>query len=204
METRLSDGGSAKIIALDKQQVMPWKNGGGTTRELCRLDDSAGMLWRASVATISESGPFSVFPGCDRIISLISGKAVQLNFADGERLDLRMFRPHHFSCDRNVSALIEDQSRDLNVIWRRADAEVHHDVVLVRDAVILPLRPANWHLLFACGGSITLGTHSQQCVLSSGEAVLVEYPLKAKGLDVSVSASVGVVFSFGITVKPQV
>ena len=48
---------------------VPWRNGGGQTREL-----HAGAGWRLSVATISETRDFSEFPGRDRTLVVGSGR----------------------------------------------------------------------------------------------------------------------------------
>ena len=49
----------------------PWKNGGGSTRELVCWPPGAGtdaFGWRVSVARIAAAGPFSAFAGVDRQI----------------------------------------------------------------------------------------------------------------------------------------
>ena len=51
--------------------VMPWKNGYGSTTELAVEPPDAALDrfdWRVSVAELRGSGPFSTFPGYDRII----------------------------------------------------------------------------------------------------------------------------------------
>lgn len=60
---------------------MPWKNGGGMTRELVCQPPDADMDsfdWRVSIAHIASDGPFSSFSGVDRIITLLSGGGVHL------------------------------------------------------------------------------------------------------------------------------
>ena len=60
-------------FALADLSASPWKNGGGSTREIVCRPPGAGMDgfdWRVSVATIARSGPFSVFTGVDRVIVL--------------------------------------------------------------------------------------------------------------------------------------
>ena len=59
----------------------PWKNGGGTTRQVACWPPGAGsddFDWRVSIATIAASGPFSTFPGIDRTIMLLDGPGVHL------------------------------------------------------------------------------------------------------------------------------
>ncbi|HUD30490.1 MAG TPA: HutD family protein [Novosphingobium sp.] len=56
---------------------MPWKNGGGTTREIAAFPPGAGMdhfLWRLSMAKVERAGPFSAFTGIDRKLAVISGR----------------------------------------------------------------------------------------------------------------------------------
>ena len=60
---------------------MPWKNGGGTTRELWKWPhptDPSRFLARLSIATVAASGPFSIFPGIDRILLLLEGEGMAL------------------------------------------------------------------------------------------------------------------------------
>ncbi|MEO8119861.1 MAG: HutD family protein, partial [Rhodoferax sp.] len=64
---------------------MPWKNGGGSTREIVCQPPGADMDnfdWRVSIATIAANGPFSVFVGVDRVIMLLDGAGVRLHAAD--------------------------------------------------------------------------------------------------------------------------
>ena len=54
----------------------PWKNGGGVTRTLSV--DTAGQppRWRVSVADIDRDGPYSRFPGYDRVSVVLTGGGV--------------------------------------------------------------------------------------------------------------------------------
>ncbi|RLK44287.1 HutD/Ves family protein [Cupriavidus plantarum] len=109
---------------------MPWKNGGGTTREIAVSPAGAGMddfAWRISVADIAADGPFSAFAGIDRQIVLLDGAGVVLRSReerareDGfvHRLD-RMGEPFAFAGDVAVDAtLIDGPTRDFNVMTRR-------------------------------------------------------------------------------------
>ncbi len=73
--------------------VTPWKNGGGETREIiCVPAPDAPFLWRASIATLQADGPFSPFPGVDRVITLLAGQPLRLC---GENIDqpLALWQP---------------------------------------------------------------------------------------------------------------
>jgi environmental stress-induced protein Ves len=102
----------------------PWKNGGGSTREIVCRPPGAGMdafEWRVSVATIAESGPFSVFAGVDRVILLLDGDGVHLRSAGGidHRLD-QALQPFAFSGDEALDCtLLGGPSQDFNVMTRR-------------------------------------------------------------------------------------
>lgn len=64
----------------------PWKNGGGTTREIVCWPPGASLdrfEWRVSVATIGAAGSFSIFPGVQRQIMLLDGDGVRLRSPDG-------------------------------------------------------------------------------------------------------------------------
>ncbi|WMD22748.1 HutD family protein [Achromobacter seleniivolatilans] len=58
----------------------PWKNGGGVTRTLAVDDAIPGRTprWRVSVADIERDGPYSCFPGYDRVSVVMSGDGVDL------------------------------------------------------------------------------------------------------------------------------
>ena len=75
------------LFASTQLAASPWKNGGGTTQEIACWPPGAGLesfSWRISIARIARSGPFSAFPGIDRVITLLDGAGVRLHSADGE------------------------------------------------------------------------------------------------------------------------
>ena len=102
----------------------PWKNGGGSTREIVCMPQGAGMdgfNWRVSLATIAQSGPFSVFAGVDRVILLLDGDGVRLQSADGvdHRLD-QALQPFAFPGEEALDCtLLGGPSQDFNVMTRR-------------------------------------------------------------------------------------
>ncbi len=62
--------------------TVPWKNGGGVTREILRFPPAptTAFGWRLSLATIASPGPFSAFVGYHRTLVLVAGAGVELNF----------------------------------------------------------------------------------------------------------------------------
>jgi len=108
---------------------MPWKNGGGVTRQVvCHPPGTTinNFDWRISIADISSSGPFSLFPGVNRSLTLLSGPGVQLTSDDAHGAPVHtldsLLAPYSFSGDVPLySTLIRDggHCRDFNVMVRR-------------------------------------------------------------------------------------
>jgi environmental stress-induced protein Ves len=99
----------------------PWKNGRGTTTELWRLERDGQLLVRLSRAAVVEDGPFSVFPGIERNLTVLSGPGFRLTGAD---LDLRCLPlvPVAFPGDVVLHATETKgmQSDDFNVMTARS------------------------------------------------------------------------------------
>ncbi|MCB1882857.1 MAG: HutD family protein [Geminicoccaceae bacterium] len=60
-----------------------WKNGGGVTREIARLDRGEATVWRLSLADVDRDGPFSPFPGMERILTVVAGAGMVLETRAG-------------------------------------------------------------------------------------------------------------------------
>lgn len=99
----------------------PWKNGRGTTTELWRLDRDGALLARLSRAAVVEDGPFSLFPGIERNLTVLSGPGFRLR---GEGIDLRCnpLVPVAFPGDVALIATETEgqQSDDFNVMTARS------------------------------------------------------------------------------------
>jgi environmental stress-induced protein Ves len=106
------------VVRADDVAPQPWPNGGGTTRELARAADGS---WRISLATIESDGPFSLFPGLHRLLTVVEGPVLDL-IVDGVPQVVEPQRPFAFSGEAEVVASVpEGPVRALNVI---ADASV--------------------------------------------------------------------------------
>ena len=98
--------------------VQPWANGRGQTVELARVDDAQGMVWRLSVASVVEDGPFSRFPGIHRSLTVIRGPGFTLT-APGITLRAAPMMPVAFSGDIDIAAhQVTGPSDDFNVMTR--------------------------------------------------------------------------------------
>ena len=116
------------IVRLTDIVPTPWKNGGGTTRELLAWPNTAEWIVRVSVANINASGPFSVYEGVDRWFAVLSGGDVLLATPGStpRRLSASLETLHAFSGDAptNCTAL-GDATQDFNIMLRRARGTLH-------------------------------------------------------------------------------
>lgn len=100
--------------------LMRWRNGGGVTRELA-VERSGGQdfEWRISIADVKVAGPFSPFPGIDRIITLLDGERMDL-LIDGVEQVLGLHETLTFDgASQTACTLPFGPTRDLNVMTRR-------------------------------------------------------------------------------------
>jgi environmental stress-induced protein Ves len=143
------------VHLFDRQQLraMPWKNGGGVTREIVCQPPGAGMDsfdWRVSIAHISSDGPFSRFEHVDRVITLLEGAGVRLHSSDGT-LDHRLdtpWLPFAFPGEAAVQGdLIAGDCHDFNVMTRRGRCRAR--VVVYREAWSLPVTAAGLVMVLA-------------------------------------------------------
>ena len=67
-----------QTVSLDDVKPTPWRNGGGTTRELLAWPKVEDWQWRASVAEVVQSGPFSSFADVKRWFAVLEGDGVCL------------------------------------------------------------------------------------------------------------------------------
>lgn len=79
------------ILRESSFRAVPWKNGGGVTREILRVPAEPTVFdWRLSLATIDSPGPFSAFEGYQRTLVLVRGAGVELDFGPHGRARLSL------------------------------------------------------------------------------------------------------------------
>lgn len=109
----------------------PWKNGGGVTRTLSVDTAQQPPRWRVSVADIDRDGPYSRFPGYDRVSVVLTGGGVELvaegadvaDVADAERITLAPGVATAFAGDAGFqSRLLNGPVRVLNLFVLRGAA----------------------------------------------------------------------------------
>ncbi|WP_017347366.1 HutD/Ves family protein [Pantoea sp. A4] len=168
-----------KRYSVNSLPVTPWKNGGGETREIIAIPSpQAEFSWRASIATLSQSGPFSSFPGVDRTITLLSGSEVTLEI-DQQPRRLRQWQPVAFAGEQSVFCHVgTEPSQDFNIMVARAEYRAEVSVTAAAatatEGVCLVLR-GRWRAgddqlapaegIYWRGQRVTLEPDSEQAML---------------------------------------
>ena len=112
------------ILRAQGHKITPWKNGGGETREIAVSPEGAGLDgfdWRVSMARVARDGAFSIFPGIDRILCVLSGEGIELRVGDRPAAALTQAAdPLAFPGDEpTFGRLLAGPIWDLNVMVRR-------------------------------------------------------------------------------------
>lgn len=148
-------------LRLAELDVVPWRNGAGTTTTLATgrwgaagMDLRTGRAaestsvdvdLRVSLARLLRPAPFSSFPGLTRIFTLIEGGPVDLAIAGRARAVVRL-EPLHFEGEATVDLLrIDGPARALNVFARRTTTTA--------DVLVMPNEPVP-------GGAVEVGSIS--------------------------------------------
>lgn len=106
-------------VRCDDVAPQPWRNGGGQTRELLAWPTVDDWRLRISVADIEADGPFSVFDGVTRWMTVVTGAGVRLRFGDREHRLALGDSPLRFDGDEAPQCqLIAGAARDLNLMAR--------------------------------------------------------------------------------------
>lgn len=177
------------VIAYSGLRPVPWRNGGGVTRQIAagRLDSSGhpeestgdDWSWRLSIADVGEPGEFSVFTGMARILTVVEGAGMVLR-TDGIERRLEPYAPFAFDGAAATSATLpEGPIRDFNLITR--NGSVHGRVEIMELAPGQPLPLAGGSLGVLLAGTATLpanGHHRQELerydtVVGGGESAPV-------------------------------
>lgn len=107
------------ILLPERFRRMPWANGLGVTVEILRIDGPDGLLLRLSRAKVVGVGPFSLFPGTERNLTVLSGPGFDLE-GEGIALAARPLVPVAFPGDVPLRAeRVTGPSEDFNVMTAR-------------------------------------------------------------------------------------
>ncbi len=140
-----------RVLRRADHRRVPWKNGLGHTYEVAQ-SAGADVDWRLSFAVVERPGPFSSFPGVDRIITLVAGRQLALTMPAGEVQVLRPFEPFAFPGEAEVRGEPVGATVNFNVMTRRGHAAAA--VVCHRISGRLNLRGAGF--LVVLDGSLSV------------------------------------------------
>ncbi len=112
----------------------PWKNGGGVTAQLAIWPQGADFARgefdaRVSSAEVGRAGPFSEFPGFERVLVVVAGAGLIVSHGEhAPRARLRPLEPYRFAGEWPTQGdLVDGAVRDFNVFTcrglLRADVE---------------------------------------------------------------------------------
>lgn len=164
---------------------MRWQNGQGWTREIHSevLDPAAargdGQLpwdWRGSIAEIDHDSAFSAFPGHDRILVLLTGNGMRLDFEGGRSEEL--LPPHQRIAFRGEDALrctlLDGPTHDFNLIWNRSRTRgsVMHRP-LVGPMLFFDEPGVRW-LVYLISGQARLRERREIGLLRTGDSLLLQ------------------------------
>lgn len=115
------------VVTQEQQRTMPWRNGGGVTRELLVEPPGAtfdtGFIYRLSIADIEKDGPFSELPGIDRSMVVIEGAGLELEFPMGRREEVAPYGVFRFPGEVPCTGHLKSGPvRDVNAMTARLKA----------------------------------------------------------------------------------
>ncbi|MGW4780593.1 HutD/Ves family protein [Streptomyces filamentosus] len=115
---------AGRLFRAQDRTATSWRNGGGVTREVAAGPAGAGLddfAWRVSLADVAAGGPFSSFPGVDRVITVVEGPGMELTVDGTPHTVAEPYAPFPFSGDAVTECrLLGGPLVDFNVMTRRA------------------------------------------------------------------------------------
>ncbi len=145
-----------RVIRFKDLPSMPWKNGGGSTVELMVAPQGATIAdfdFRISVATVSQDGPFSVFPNIDRTLALVEGEGLTLHLAGEPAIAIDDATPYaSFPGETSIHATVnDDTTMDFNVMTHRG--RCHHTFEVSHGTIYKVVPRGDVTMLFVAEGS---------------------------------------------------
>jgi environmental stress-induced protein Ves len=169
-----------KIIQPTDFTTMPWKNGGGLTHEIIKRERQGKLLWRLSMAEVTSDGPFSVFPGLSRILTVIAGERLSL-VGPHEMLQALPLQPVSFSGDLAIASQRRGGDvTDFNVIFDAAQVSANVRVMAQDTPITLRANEGDIHAVLvlapALAGTRHVEARSLVLVESDVAEVICEGP----------------------------
>ena len=112
-----------QVVHLKDIPPTPWRNGGGSTRELLawpqadNWEEADAWQWRVSVAEIAQDGPFSSFAGIQRWFAVLGGDGVCLTVGGHMHMLVKGEAPLAFDGAAHTSCeLLGGATQDFNLM----------------------------------------------------------------------------------------
>jgi uncharacterized protein len=168
-------------IGPERHEERRWHHGRRITMVIAREGPEEDFVWRLSMASVPEPGPFSIFPPyIDRTLLLLEGEGLSLDFGVHGRVRLeRRFGAVAFAGNWVTQAdLLGGPVRDLNLMVdrRRVSAAV---AVLegetsdtCADVTLLYALEGQWQA--ALGGDTYVLAYGELLVLRGGAGVILQ------------------------------
>ena len=132
-----------QVVRTADRRPTRWKNGGGITFEVASFPAGSGLDdfgWRISMAEVTQSGAFSIFPNVDRTLAIIEGRLLLDTVGQGIAVLDKQSPALTFSGDvLTVGTPVSEVVKDLNVMTRRGQfsAAVNRYAVLGKDSHLI-------------------------------------------------------------------
>lgn len=177
-----------KMIHPADFKEVPWKNGKGFTREIyCIPHESNSNLFnfRLSLATVTESAPFSIFPDTDRFLMLLEGSGFRLIFEDQADAVLDSpFDSLDFEGEENIFCeLLKGKCVDFNVMTNRSwgKSKVTSSLLKSGESKKITAKVETFVLLYGPSPLlIILGANEVYDIQASEHLVVIEISLTRK------------------------
>lgn len=174
----------------DQFKHVPWKNGKGVTQELA-INEGANIdnfIWRISMASVVEDGPFSNFTGYTRHLLLLEGRGIDLEFGTSTTsLNSPLAMAEFDGGIATHGKLHNGQIRDFNVIFNPLRCVIQTNAVLLQsDNDKYQLPSAETHFIYAAHSNVLINVNDKPVIIEKGcfaELTATEYPttLQSKG-----------------------
>ncbi|WP_406859393.1 HutD family protein [Streptomyces sp. HUAS MG47] len=167
---------AGRLLRAHDRPATPWRNGGGVTREVAAGPADAGLedfVWRVSLADVAAGGPFSSFPGVDRIITVVDGPGMELTVDGVPHTVDALYEPFAFPGDADTDCrLLGGPLVDFNVMTRRTAATAR--VRVTREGFSVAPQGGAVTLVIALAGTATVAESG--ATLDRFDAVLFSGP----------------------------
>ena len=166
----------SRVIPANEYRRIRWRNGQGWTREIHAEGTAEEWSWRLSIAEIEHDAAFSLFPGVDRELMLLSGDGLRLRFDDGECVELSPPHDRHrFAGERALTGeLVDGTTHDFNLMWRRdrIRADTWHRPLV--GPMVIFVEPGSTWVVHLIAGQARFDATSGLPALAAGDTAVLE------------------------------